>query len=215
MHKLLLLITTLILSSCVAMPVEYFEPKSDRGFTIQSECRGHAGPYDTQQIFIDDVEIQLSVGEYKQPKKEEWNEFSASYGLEHANVEFPAVIIGINLIIPKNNYVIWKQSIDNIRSDKNSVHTGYIQYFSTHDRVRNIHLDIDVGQKMVGSTMQQGGEEKYNVYKYYEGIIWTGMTDSNQVTIQELTLIVNGNLHSIDSTTFTKKKEFLVSPINC
>jgi len=188
--NLLFILLVSQLSSCVVLHQEYFYPEAEGANVEKQSCRGKVG-VDNQLVFqFEDIKADLHV----------WENNEITY-------------LGISFQVYKNAQVLWPDQVIElyVENEKQELIVG------SFDRLRTfVNEQYETGllkkKYAVDSIMDRTTEEKFETY--YESFILAEKA-INQLIIEKIRLLINGNEHTLSEMQFNKTSGFFLHPLNC
>lgn len=185
--KYLLFIFIFLLSACMVMPEEYFQPKA-QGATVEREsCRGKVGA-DNQLVYeLENVKVNLVVWENKGKG---------------------TTSIGIAFKIFDNGNALWPEQVIHGSVDGKSI--SFIA--SGFSRLRVIDGELISKNYPIKNLMKKENNDEYETYSEYF-LLSTKLV--SEIKIQKIKVIINGKEHVLSDLIFTKKSGVFLHPLNC
>lgn len=185
--KYILFVFMFLLSACVVMPQEYFQPKAQGAIVERESCRGKVG-VDNQLVYeLESVKVELVVWEHKGK--------GATY-------------LGIAFKIFDDGNVIWPEQVVHGYVDGAPI-SFEIKEFS---RLRVVDGELLTKDYPLNTLMAKEGGDEYETY--HESVLLSNELVS-EVKISKIRLVINGKEHVLSDLTFTKKTGVFLHPLNC
>ena len=185
--KYLLFIFIFLLSACVVMPEEYFQPKAQGAIVERESCLGKVG-VDNQLVYeLEGVKIELVVREHKGK--------GATY-------------LGIAFKIFDDGNVIWPEQVIHGYVDGTSINFMPKEF----SRLRVIDGELLTKEYPINSLMAKESDNEYETY--HESFQLSNELVS-EIKVSKIRLVINGKEHVLSDLTFTKESGVFLYPLNC
>lgn len=187
--KLMLVIFSAHLSSCVVLREEYFLPEAD-GATVEKEfCRGKVGVENQLVYNLENIEAKLNVWEYK-----------------------GVIRLGITFKVFDDGSIVWPSQTLELHTDNNKLELRVDGF--TRLRFENRYQSNDLLEKeyTINSVMDRTTEEESEVYN--KSFIVPNK-EINKLKITKIRVLINGKEHILSNLVFTKTSGMFLHPLNC
>ncbi|KZY34360.1 hypothetical protein A3749_19465 [Oleiphilus sp. HI0078] len=194
----LLLICSILLTSCVILPDEYFYPQAEGASAERELCHGSVGAKSKLVYELDDVKVDFSVGSV--------NSLSTLY---------------ISIRVYDDSNAIWPAQTITAYADSNelSLKLDHFTRYRYVDRYNSSEIEsIDYPSNTVMDRADHEDKQRLYFREYYESYVSSvELTDISieELRIEAIKIIVRGKEHLLEDILFTKTKGIFLYPLNC